>query len=245
MSRLPRAVWVPAVVVGWIAVVLVLDSGAGLGVQRLLGAATWLLLVGLLAGECRSVRLQVAAVVVAATALEYTASVLMGLYTYRLENVPAFVPPGHGLVYLAALTIGGAVARTQGYRPFVLAALVLAAGWAAYGLLLSARPDTGGAVLFVFLAGFLVRGRQPAVYAAAFFVTGYLELLGTGIGTWAWAREDFLGVTTLGNPPSGIAGGYGWLDMVGILVAARFAATAAPVPAPAPAPPLVPAPAGR
>jgi len=218
--------------------VLQLDAGASLTLQRVLGAATWLLLVALLAGETRSVRFQVAAVVVAATALEYTASVVMGLYTYRLENVPSFVPPGHGLVYLAALTIGGAVARTRGNRPFVLAALVLGGLWALYGITIAARQDIGGAVLFAFLAGFLLRGRQPAVYAAAFFVTGYLELMGTGIGTWAWAREDFLGVTTLGNPPSGIAGGYGWLDMVGILVAARLAG----VPAPA-APPLVPAPA--
>jgi hypothetical protein len=224
----------------WIAVVLLADSGASLGFQRLLGVATWLLLFGLLAGECSSVRLQVAAVVVAATALEYTASVLMGLYTYRLENVPAFVPPGHGLVYLAALTIGGAVARSRGYRPFVWTALALATCWALYGLVLSDRQDTGGALLFLFLAGFLLRGRQPAVYAAAFFVTAYLELLGTAWGTWAWAHEDFLGMTTLGNPPSGIAGGYGWLDMVGILVATRFAAT---TPAPAPATALIPAPA--
>jgi len=57
------------------------------------------------------------------------------------------------------------------------------------------------------------------VYAAAFFVTAYLELLGTSIGTWAWAHHDFVGVTTLGNPPSGIAGGYGWLDMVGLYAA--------------------------
>jgi hypothetical protein len=224
--------------VGWIAVVLVLDAGASLNFQRVLGAVTWLLLAGLLAGESRSVRLQVAAVVVAATALEYTASVLMGLYTYRLENVPSFVPPGHGLVYLAALTIGGAIARTRAYRPFVVAALALGGAWALYGVAFAPRQDVGGAVLFVFLAAFLLRGRQPAVYAAAFFVTGYLELMGTGIGTWAWARQDFLGVTTLGNPPSGIAGGYGWLDMVGILVAARLAGIGTPAP-----PPLVPAPA--
>jgi hypothetical protein len=239
VPRVRRPIVVPVAVVAWIAIVLVLDAGAGLTFQRVLGAATWTLLLALLAGETRSVRLQVAAVVAAATALEYTASVLMGLYTYRLENVPSFVPPGHGLVYLAALTIGGAIARTRAYRPFVLAALVLGGMWALYGVTIAGRQDIGGAVLYLFLAGFLIRGRQPAVYAAAFFVTGYLELMGTGIGTWAWARQDFLGATTLGNPPSGIAGGYGWLDMVGILVAARFAA----VPAPKAVPPLVPAPA--
>ena len=29
------------------------------------------------------------------------------VYVYRLHDVPAFVPPGHGLVYLAALALGG------------------------------------------------------------------------------------------------------------------------------------------
>jgi hypothetical protein len=206
----------------WIPAVLLLDSGATIWEQRALGAATWLLLLLLLRGETRSVRVQVGAVIVAATMLEYTASPLLGLYTYRLENVPSFVPPGHGLVYLAALTIGTAVTGTRWNRRLVGAALVLSALWAFYGVAISSRSDTGGALLFLFLAGFLLRGRQPSVYAAAFFVTAYLELLGTSIGTWAWAHHDFLGVTTLGNPPSGIAGGYGWLDMVGLYAAVWF-----------------------
>jgi hypothetical protein len=206
----------------WIPAVLLLDSGAGIWEQRALGVATWALLIALLYGETRSVRVQVGAVIVAATMLEYTASPLLGLYTYRLENVPSFVPPGHGLVYLAALTVGTAATGTRWNRRLVTAALVLAALWALYGVTVASRSDTGGALLFLFLAAFLLRGRQPAVYAAAFFVTAYLELLGTSIGTWAWAHRDFAGVTTLGNPPSGIAGGYGWLDMVGLYAAVWF-----------------------
>src|SRR5262245_22514516 len=220
--RVPRTVAVPAIVAVWIAAVLLADADAGIWFQRLLGAGTWALLIALLAGESRSVRYQVGAVVIAATALEYTASPLLGLYTYRLENVPSFVPPGHGLVYLAALTIGNAVLGTVWNRRLVYAALGLATAWAIYGVLISSRQDTGGALLFLFLAAFLLRGRQPSVYAAAFFVTAYLELLGTSIGTWAWAHHDFAGVTTLGNPPSGIAGGYGWLDMVGLYAAVWF-----------------------
>jgi hypothetical protein len=222
-SPVRRSLSVPAAVCVWIAAVLLLDAGSGIWFQRLLGLATWALLLALLRGERRSTRLQVAAVVVAATMLEYTASPLLGLYTYRLHNVPAFVPPGHGLVYLAALTTGRAVAGRGLQRPFVLTALGLGALWALWGLLVSARPDTAGAGLFCCLAAFLLRGRQPAVYAAAFFVTAYLELAGTSIGTWAWAHHDPLGIWSLGNPPSGIAGGYGWLDMIGMAAAMRFA----------------------
>ena len=222
MARPSRPLLITIISALWIPTVLLLDSGAGIWEQRALGVATWALLIALLYGETRSVRVQVGAVIIAATMLEYTASPLLGLYTYRLENVPSFVPPGHGLVYLAALTIGSAVAGTRWNRRLVYGALALAALWALYGVTVASRSDTGGALLFLFLAAFLLRGRQPAVYAAAFFVTAYLELLGTGIGTWAWAHKDFLGVTTLGNPPSGIAGGYGWLDMVGLYAAVWF-----------------------
>jgi hypothetical protein len=89
---------VAAVVVGWLAIGLALDDGASVGRQRLIGAATWLLLIVLVRREPRVTQIQVATLVVLATLLEYSASPLLGLYTYRLHNVPAFVPPGHGLV---------------------------------------------------------------------------------------------------------------------------------------------------
>ena len=63
---------------------------------------------------------------------------------------------------------------------------------------------------------------------AAFVVTAYLEIVGTNVGTWAWAHHSPMGLVSLGNPPSGIAGGYCFLDMVGIYVAARLARVHAP-----------------
>jgi hypothetical protein len=212
----------------WIAAVLFLDGGAGIWFQRALGVFTWLLLVALLRGESRSVRIQVGAVIVAATMLEYTASPLLGLYTYRLENVPSFVPPGHGLVYLAALTISSGLAGTRAGQLLPRIVLLVAGAWALWGVTLADRPDVGGAILYLFLAAFILRGRAPLVYAGAFIVTGYLEIVGTGIGNWAWAHHDFTGLVSMGNPPSGIAGGYCFLDMVGIYVASRLTTAHAP-----------------
>jgi hypothetical protein len=223
-----RVILIAAVTIFWIPLVLLADGSAGIDLQRALGAATWLLLLALLWGEPRAVRIQVGAVIVAATMLEYSASPLLGLYTYRLHNVPSFVPPGHGLVYLAALTAAGAMRTNRAGVWFPRAVLVVAAAWALWGITLSSRPDTGGALLFLFLAAFILRGRAPLVYAAAFVVTAYLEIIGTHVGNWAWAGHDFVGVTTLGNPPSGIAGGYCFLDMVGIYVAIRLADVYAP-----------------
>ena len=67
-------------------------------------------------------------------------------------------------------------------------------------------------MLFVSFAGFALRGRTPGVYAAAFALTAALELYGTRLGTWAWAPHDPTGVLSAANPPSGIPGGYCWLD---------------------------------
>jgi len=100
-----RPFLVAAIVVGWLALGLALDDGGGIWRQRLIGAATWLLLIVLVRREPRVTQIQVGTLVVLATLLEYSASPLLCLYTYRLHNVPAFVPPGHGLVYLAALCL--------------------------------------------------------------------------------------------------------------------------------------------
>ena len=89
---------------------------AGIGRQRLIGAATWLLLIVLVRREPRVIQAQVATLVVLATLLEYSASPLLGLYTYRLHNVPSFVPPGHGLVYLAAVLVGTLAGRHEAPR---------------------------------------------------------------------------------------------------------------------------------
>jgi hypothetical protein len=202
---------VAAIVAGWLALGLALDDGGGIGRQRLIGAATWLLLIVLVRREPRVTQVQVATLVVLATLLEYSASPLLGLYTYRLHNVPAFVPPGHGLVYLAAVLVGTSPAVTR-RRAIPLIALAVATAWAIGGLLIPLRPDELGAVLFVSFAGFALRGRTPGVYAAAFALTAALELYGTRLGTWAWAPHDPTGVLGAANPPSGIPGGYCWLD---------------------------------
>ena len=202
---------VPAVVVAWVAVVLGLDVGASLTEQRLLGAVTWLLLLALLRGESRATRVQVGVVVVYASLIEYVFAGWLGVYVYRLHNVPAFVPPGHGLVYLGALSIGRSAwaHRSTWLLPLTL---TLCGAWAVWGLFLSPTLDVLGALWFGCLLAFARWGRSPLLYAGAFLIVSYLELVGTGLGTWAWRPHDPTGLIAIGNPPSGIAGGYAWFD---------------------------------
>lgn len=220
MRRQSDAVVVGGVAV-WVIVVLGLDTGATLGQQRLLGLLTWATLALALAFEPRATRVQVAVVVCCATLVEYVFAGWLGVYVYRLDNVPAFVPPGHGLVYLAALALGrSAWARRHG--GVLLPATLVAGGcWAVWGLLLSPRTDVLGAFWFGCLLLFVWRGRSPLLYAGAFLVVSYLELVGTGLGTWAWQPHDPTGLIAIGNPPSGIAGGYAWFDAAALWVTPR------------------------
>lgn len=207
-------------VMAWIAAILWVDRSGPMAEQVALGVLTWALLVGVLQREAPLVRTQTAVVVVLATAVEYTFSPLLEAYTYRLETVPAYVPPGHGLVYLAALALGRTPLFDQYRRQLVGATLVVGGAWALHGVTLAERPDALGAFWFVCLAGFLLWGRSQLLYVGAFVVVTWLELVGTALGTWVWATHDpVLGVVTQGNPPSGAAGGYGWFDLYALLLA--------------------------
>lgn len=207
---------------GWLTLALWADRAGGDGglwQQRGLGVLTWLVLVVALTRATPLVRVQTGVVVAFATVVEYVFSPTLEVYVYRFDNVPAYVPPGHGLVYLAAFALGHAafLARRLG----LATAVVLAVGgaWAAHGLLLADRTDVLGAFWFLCLAGFLVWGPSKEVYLGAFVVVSWLELTGTALGTWAWDTADFTGAVPIGNPPSGAAGGYGWFDLAALLVA--------------------------
>jgi hypothetical protein len=54
------------------------------------------------------------------------------------------------------------------------------------------------------------------VYLAAFFITTWLELIGTEVGTWKWAAIDPVLNLPQGNPPSGVAAWYCLVDAVAI-----------------------------
>ena len=210
------------VMMGWLTVVLWLDragGGGGLWQQRGLGVLTWLVLLVALSRVSPTVRAQTLVVVGFATVVEYVFSPTLEVYTYRFHNVPAFVPPGHGLVYLSAYALGHAAFVERHRRTTVAAVLVTGGLWAAYGVWVAERPDVLGGLWYLCLVGFLLLGPSQAVYVGAFVAVGWLELAGTHLGTWVWGTRDPTGWVSIGNPPSGAAGGYGWFDLAGLLAA--------------------------
>ena len=200
-----------------VAICLLSDAHAAMEKQNALGVCAWVFLIGLLLGEPVEVRVQVGIAVIFATMGEHFASPYMGGYTYRFGNVPAYVPPGHGMVYLTAV----ALARSglfQTYAREIAKFVVISCGmWTLWGI--SGIPEQGdavGALLFCVFLVYLFKGRSPMVYLAAFFITTWLELIGTAVGTWKWASIDPVLGWTQGNPPSGVAAWYCLVDAVAL-----------------------------
>jgi hypothetical protein len=220
--RLP---FVTLLVVGaWTVGGLVVDRQVGHAGQLALGLFTIGVLAALLAAHSTTVRLQTLAVVAIATVGEVIGSLVWGLYSYRLDNLPAFVPPGHGLVYLAGLSL--ATLLTNRSTALLLVAGAIAATWGVAGITVLHTPDLSGTIGCAFLIGVLVWARRP-VYAGVFIVVVGLELYGTALGTWTWQPSvPGLGLSQ-GNPPSGVASGYVVFDVVALALVARLGLAAA------------------
>ena len=203
--------------ISFLGVLLAVDTQVGAHAQLLLGLAAWIALALALRGVSPLLRVQALVVVVVATCAEIVGSLIWGVYTYRLENLPSFVPPCHGLVYLAgaSLAVWAAPWRTA----FIRVALVAVLAWGIAGVTVLPRMDVGGAIGAGILAIYLVRGRAPEVYAGVFLVVAWLELYGTAIGTWEWAAVIPGTGIPQGNPPSGVASGYVWFDIVALALA--------------------------
>jgi hypothetical protein len=211
-----------AAVPAYLALLLLVDRTVELPGQLVLGALTWVVLGAVLVFVSPVLRAQALVVVAVATCAEVIGSIIWGVYTYRLENLPSFVPPAHGLVYLGGLSLATALRR---HHPLLVGtALVAVATWAVLGVTVLPRTDAGGAVGAIILAAFLLRGRAAATYAGVFLIVAALEIYGTAIGTWAWAETiPGTGVPN-GNPPSGVAAGYVWFDIVALALAPRLLA---------------------
>jgi hypothetical protein len=171
-------------------------------------------------------RRQVWLLVVVATGFEIFGSLVWGLYRYQFHNIPLYVPPGHGLVYLFGLTAARTPLFLRHGRVVTRVALALATLWAISGLtwlpLLTGRVDVLGALCLPLFAGFILRSPRAGVFAAIFFCTSLLEIFGTSFGNWRWAATAPYLLFPQGNPPSVIAGLYCVIDGTVLLLTGQL-----------------------
>lgn len=170
----------------------------------------------------REQRAQVWTCVAVATGFEIFGSLVWGIYRYRLHNLPLFVPPGHGIVYLFGLLAAQTPIVTRYGRRVAQVVLAGAGTWALAGLTLipafTGRIDIQGALCLPVFAYFLLRSPRWPLFAAIFIIVSELEICGTSFGSWYWMPVAPWTHIPSGNPPSVIAGGYCVIDGSVLLV---------------------------
>jgi hypothetical protein len=203
-----RTVIVNLAAVFTIGLVLAGDSVGTRLEQGWLGAAVTAILLLQLRwadAEERSIVLWCVAI---STAMELFCTQIWHLYGYRFGNLPLYVPPGHGLLCLAALWTAKSPAMTRHRRVWVGLVLGLALAWAALGLTIGERLDVEGALYLVFWLPMVFFTRRSLEWCWTFVLASLVELCGTWFGTWEWASvQPWLGFSCA-NPPSAAAGGY-------------------------------------
>lgn len=160
-----------------------------LGLPLVLAAPAWgrhllaawnLALLGLLVWRSAPDRRRT---LLACLALAWAGELLLGeawdLYDYASPGIPAYIPPGHVLVFASALVLAPRAPRH-------LPALTAVATLAYTALALASGLDTAALLWAPVLLACLAWGRDRALYATMAWVALAIELWGTALGAWTW-----------------------------------------------------------
>ena len=145
-------------------------------------------------------------------------SLVFGMYEYRLENVPLYVPPGHSIMYAAVYYFVREPFVIKNQRAVAAAMLIGSVAYAVYWL--AAHDDVYGAVCTALFVLLIARDAHSRMFFLTMFVfVGYLEQVGTRFGCWYWWEHAFDKFAWLpsGNPPSGISVFYFAFDVLCLL----------------------------
>jgi hypothetical protein len=145
---------------------------------------------------------------------EYLFSVVLGMYTYRLGNVPMYIPLGHAIVLVAVIYFckKSVVKKNRKLLEKVFTIFVLLYS----SLFLIFANDVFGFIMSM-LVLFLLRNkpRERLFYLSMYIAIAFLEIVGTSYGSWFWPETAY-GVFPFlksANPPSGISLFYFLLDL--------------------------------
>jgi hypothetical protein len=206
--------WLLATMLLTVVIGLLVDRFGGIPGQLAVSAWTWVLFLVLLTRINQELRLPLMLCLVISTLGEGCFSLLWGLYVYRLQNIPLFVPPGHVLLFTLGLTFAPRLPQWT-----VIPVVVFAAGYGAAALLRS--TDTFSVALAVIFLMFMVFGSNRKLYATMFVISLLMELYGTWIGNWVWVAQVPGLPLTSANPPLCVGGLYCALDLC-VVNADRF-----------------------
>ncbi|MDB5814532.1 MAG: hypothetical protein JWM03_51 [Rhodocyclales bacterium] len=195
---------------------LLVDQHAGPWGQPLVSVLAWAAYLVLLKSESPALRRALLLCMAIATLGEVFLSLVWGLYTYRLHNIPLFVPPGHVLLFWFGL-------RTVGRIPPRLLDACAAVSCLAMLLLAVTGRDLLSVPLWLLFAACWYFGPARRFYAWMFVIALAMEIYATVIGNWAWQGVvPVLGLPTT-NPPLAAGAFYCMLDVIVLFVCSTVA----------------------
>ncbi|TVZ55885.1 hypothetical protein OD91_1158 [Lutibacter sp. Hel_I_33_5] len=145
---------------------------------------------------------------------EYFFSIFLGMYTYRLGNLPWYIPLGHAALYARVYTFTKfSIVRKYSIALNRLLYFIIST-YALFSLLM--WNDVFGFVMTIAVFLILMKRKKDRL----FFLTMYimvviLELFGTAYEVWKWPSTAFgiFDILPSHNPPSGISLFYFLLDV--------------------------------
>src|SRR2546430_5606951 len=195
---------------------LAADVWTDIAGQAVVSVAIWAVMLYLLDRVEPALRCGLMACLTIATVGEIFLSLGWGLYAYRLGHIPRSVPRGPVLLLLLGFSLARRMSEAAANGLRVYAALYSLAAAAA-------GVDTLGAALFlVYAAASVAMPAERRLYASTFVLSLALELYGTWLGNWTWARDvpGMALVTT--NPPAAAGAFYCALDALTALATRGF-----------------------
>lgn len=144
---------------------------------------------------------------------EYFFSLILGMYSYRLYNVPHYIPFGHALVFLGVYSFSKKSKVKLNAEKINLFLTIFIAVYAFVFLVF--KKDVFGFVMTLLVFYSLRKyPKEKLFYLTMYVVVVYAELIGTSLNTWSWPKIAFNTFEFLpsGNPPSGICLFYYGLD---------------------------------
>ena len=145
---------------------------------------------------------------------EYFFSVYLDMYTYRLGNVPLYVPFGHAAVYGRVYAFSKAAVVRKHHKALEQFMYVIISLFA-LGYLLFFNDVFGFVMTLGVFALLIKRPKDRMFFLTMYIIVAVLEIGGPAYGAWKWPDTAF-GVFDFlpsNNAPSGISLFYFLLDI--------------------------------
>lgn len=145
---------------------------------------------------------------------EVSFALLIGMYEYRLHNVPLYVPPGHAILYAAVFQLIREPWVRRHAHQVTLVCYALGACFSLVWLLI--HNDVYGCICFGVFSALIFHKRESRLFfVVMFLLVAYLELIGTWLQCWSWPPYllNKWPAIVSANPPSGISVFYMGFDI--------------------------------